>query len=873
VVNEEQAGVATGDWARGELGSVVLASIRDAVCVTDAEGRITLWNPGAASLFALPAERARGRRAMGFVRRARVTGSAALLQAVEAGEAWTGDVVLPGLNGDRIVDVVTYPVHKGVPAAARVYICWDVTRARQTAHADAHLAAVVEQAGDAILTVDRSCRVLTWNRGAERLAGVPAAQAIGAPCPFACDDECRRLLHEPAFIEGTAVTLPDSWLTAADGSMIPVSLAASPIRDADGVIRRLSIIARDERPRRDADREIRFRDAILENTDDAVIATDQDRRITFWSRGAERLFGVLASDALGRPADEVMNTRHHGIVSAEAEQRLVRGEAVRTDAEFGRPDGSTFVGEVTVNLAQMADGGRVHLAMIRDVTDVRRAAVDSARLAAIVESAADIIYAVGQGGRITSWNPGAERVLGYDAARIVGRTIAAIVAPDSLPEAMALREAVLGGAQSASGELVYAAQDGTRIPVWVGLAPIRDATGVVAVSTIAHDLRGRLVAEDQLRQAQKLDAVSRLAAGIAHDFSNLVTAINGYATLLLGDVRDDPAATTNVRQILQAAGRAGDLTRSLVALSGDQRREPEDVDLDRLLNGLVETLRRALPERVALVADAASGARVRVDPTDLEVALLNLVRNAGEAMAGGGQVVVATRGTTLDPAFAAGHRGVTPGLHAELVVRDTGPGIAPEVLDRLFEPRFTTKEPGTGAGMGLATVRASVERAGGTIWVDPGNGIGATFRIYLPVIPGTDVTAPPIQPSAHAGGGAGRILVVEDDTQVRALATTILSRAGYQPTAKGDPRRALEVDPASIDLLLTDVVMPDLDGPSLAVALRGRRPDLPVVFMTGFTERVEQDLAALSGQPLLTKPFGPTELLEAVRAALDAPAG
>jgi two-component system, cell cycle sensor histidine kinase and response regulator CckA len=858
--------------ARHDVGSLVLASIRDAVAVTDADGRITLWNRGAESLFGLDADRVLGREVLDLLSIHDVPGAAPLMAAVEAGAYWTGDLVMLGSEGDRIIDVVTYPIADAQPDAARVYICWDVTLERQTAHADAHLAAVVEQAEDAILTVDRDWVVLSWNRGAERLLGIPAEAAIGKVVPFVATDDVRDDLRHQVLDLGEAVQLREERLRAADGTEIPVSLTATPVREADGQVRRLSIIARDERPRVEAEREIRLRDAILDNTDDAVLTIDDARHVTFWSRGAERLFGVSASAALGALAEEVMSPRPLDPAVKGAWKRLARGEVIRTDFEFRRADGSMFIGEVTANKVHaMQDGAQNYLAIVRDATEQRRAARDSARLAAIVESAADIIFSADERMVIRSWNPGAERALGYRAAEIVGRTIATIVAPDRLPEAMIQRDTILRGAPSVAGELTYIARDGTRIPVWVSHAPVVEGTSVVAVSTIAQDLRGRKSAEEQLRQAQKLEAVGRLAAGIAHDFSNLLTAVTGYATLLLADLGADDPAAGNARQILQAAERAGDLTRSLLALSSGRSREPKVLEVDELVAGLEETLRRLLPDGVELRITTGSGIRINVDPTDLELALVNLVTNAGEATPKGGHVDLLTRGTALDEAFAATHLGVQPGPHVEVVVRDTGRGLSAEARARLFEPLFTTKAPGPGAGMGLATVHASVERAGGTVWVDPAGPSGTTFRIYLPAVPGTTGVLAPARAVRHAPrGGTERILIVEDDTQVRALATTILARAGYVLTVKGDPRRALEVDTGSVDLLLTDVIMPHLDGPSLAAEMLGRRPDLQVLFMSGFTDgNGARDLARLSSHPLLTKPFGPVELLEAVRAALD----
>ena len=735
------------------------------------------------------------------------------------------------------------------------------------------LAAVVAQAAEAIFTVDASCTVLTWNAGAERLLGIPAGEAIGHRGPLAVSDEERAELRERGFLLGEAITLPDARFLGADGHEIPVSVSATPIRGADGGVEALSVIARDERPRIEADRELRFREAVLGAVDDAVLVTDADGWVVFWSAGAERMTGIPADEAVGRQIAEVMPYRTVNTSRAELAHRLMRGLPVRDDLEITRRDGRLMIGDLTSSEVTGPDGRSLRLGVIRDVTQAREAARDLSRLAAIVGAANEIIFSMDADAVVRSWNPGAERVLGYEAAAIIGRTIAALVEPAQLPAVLGMHERVTRGGEGAvTGDLVMLARDASQVPVGITVSPIREATGKVGgVAVIAQDQRRRQAVEGQLRQAKKLEALGRLTSGIGHDFNNLLTAVTGYGSLLLADLPETSAAAADARQILQAADRAAELTRSLLALSSDERFEARLVQLETLVTSLEPSLGGMLPAGVRLWVDAAAPAHVMADPTELELALVNLVINAGEAMPSGGRVELTVRPVLLDDAFAANHLGVTAGPHAELVVKDNGPGLPPHVQEHIFEPYTTTKEGETGAGLGLATVHAYVERAGGTIWFTTSPGRGTEFRILLPLVAGApQPVAPPTRRTAQ--GGTERILIVEDDTQVRALASTILGRAGYQLTARGDPRQALDVDPGSFDLLLSDVLMPNMNGPQLAEALRERRPDLPVLFMSGFSDRTDvDDVARHSSQPLLAKPFGPAELLAAVRRALDAP--
>ena len=850
----------------------ILAAIADAVVVTDADARVTFWNAGAERIFRIPAGGAIGRSMTVMFPDDRASGHEPLRDAVSRSEIWEGDVRLADPDGSiRVLEVVSYPFHEDEPRPARVSLVWDVTPQREATDAAARLAALVDQAEDAIYTVDGDGTVLTWNAGAEHLTGIPASEAIGAPGPLAADPETRAEIRRLVVDEGATFSFSDAELRTAGDGRVPVSVSLSPVRGPDGQVSAILAIARDERPRVEADRQLRFRDAILAAVDDAVIATDHDERLVYWSPGAERMFGIAAADAIGRGTAEVAPFRLIGSTAAEAQAALAAGRPLRIDAEYTRGDGSTFIGETHASLMTGPGGTLVGLGVIRDVTAVRRAASDSARLAAIVEGAGDIIVGTALDGMVQTWNPAAERALGYSAAEMAGRTIATYIVPADLPKAFELRERVIvGGEPSAAAEFTYVTKAGDTFPAWVVIAPVRGPEGeITGISAIGHDLRERKNLEEQLRQAQKLEAVGRLAGGIAHDFNNLLTAISGYASLLLAEVPEGGPAAADVGAILDAADRAGELTRSLLSFSRGKPREPRLVALDGVVAGVGPMLHRLLPEAVEVVLDARSDTTLLVDPTELELALVNLAVNGADAMPGGGRLEIRARSIEVDRAFADAHLGVTPGRHAELLVRDSGAGIPAEVRAHLFEPYFTTKGDRGGTGLGLSTVHAFVEQAGGTIWVDSEPGRGTVFRILVPETAGTPEPARTAR-ARRAPGGSERVAIVEDDPTVRALATTILSRAGYRLTVKADPREAASLDPASLDLLLTDVVMPHLDGPGLTARLRAIRPDLPVLFMSGYTDRTDaSDMSPLTSQPLLAKPFGPVELLAAVRRALD----
>ena len=705
------------------------------------------------------------------------------------------------------------------------------------------------------------------------MTGYPAEAFIEDPWLYRhiFDADARRDLWD--VLDARAADLPGRLelpIHRADGTpgWVEVTLAAH--LDAAGEVDAVDGVVRDVTERVAAGRRAVFEAGILAAIADAVVVTDTAERITFWNAGAERLFGIPGATAIGGSLELMFppgrSMGHEALALAMATTSSWEG-----DVRLERPDGSVVILEVVSYPFGRDDPNGSRVSLVWDVTEVRAAADDSARLAALVEGAGDIMIGTDPDAVVRSWNPAAERVLRYRADEVIGRSIASFVDPVQLPQALELRDRLtLHGAPSAAAELRFITREGAAIPVWVVIAPIRDADGAITgISAICHDLRERKALEDQLRQAQKLEAVGRLAGGIAHDFNNLLTAVSGYASLLLSEVEPGGVAAGDVAHILDAADRAADLTRSLLAFSRGTPREPRVVALDGLVTGVDPMLRRLLPEAVELVIDARSAVSLLVDRTELELALVNLAVNGADAMPQGGRLEILARRVDLDEAFAGTHLGVRAGRHGELVVRDTGTGMSDDTRSRIFEPFFTTKNERGGTGLGLSAVHAFVERAGGTIWVDSEVDRGTTVRILIPV-----ADAVPASPGRRrhrpASGGSERIVLVEDDTAVRALATTVLRRAGYALTVQADPREALGLDPATFDLLLTDVVMPHLDGPALATRFKAARPDLPVLFMSGYTEGSgPEDLAALSAQPVLAKPFGPAELLEAVRRALE----
>jgi two-component system, cell cycle sensor histidine kinase and response regulator CckA len=389
----------------------------------------------------------------------------------------------------------------------------------------------------------------------------------------------------------------------------------------------------------------------------------------------------------------------------------------------------------------------------------------------------------------------------------------------------------------------------------------------------AEEERTRL--ETQLRQAQKMEAIGQLAGGIAHDFNNLLQVINGYSELALADLEDDHAARGPVVEIAKAGNRAANLVAKLLTFSRRQVLSPEALELNETVTALLHMLERVLGERIEITfLPAADLPLIAADRGMVEQVLMNLCVNARDAMPHGGRLTIGTSDAVITREFADRHAWATPGRYAQLSVTDSGAGMDARTLERVFEPFFSTKPPGSGTGLGLATVYGIVKQHRGIIRAYSEPGKGSVFQVYFPVT-SRRATVSPDLPVDLVAGGSETILLAEDDVGVRELAQQILEKAGYRVLVTANGREAVSLfarQAADIDLLLLDIVMPDLGGVEAAGLIRRIRPDVPTVLASGYDESaVRAEITAAEGFVLLRKPFGRVELLRAIRQAIESP--
>ncbi len=621
----------------------------------------------------------------------------------------------------------------------------DISDRRRTEDALRRLASIVACSDDAIIGKTTEGIITSWNAGAERMYGYSSKEAIGKSesmlVPLDRPDEIPAVLER--LKRNEIVDHFETVRVRKNGQEFHIEITASPIRDAMERIVGASTIGRDISVRKEAERyvvqmEARYR-GLLEAAPDAMVIVNQAGEIVLLNLQAEKQFGYRRDELLGQ---KVKNIISEGF----AERLIADGTRSAADAlaqQIGtgielygrRRDGTDFPIEIMLSPLDGVDGILV-TAAIRDITERKRREDDLSRLAAVVQSSHDAIISLSVEGIILTWNRGAERIFGYSAKEAMGQSILFLSPPDQPVETLELLERVERADTVKNFEAIRLKKDGTNIHVALTLSPIRDSDGqVVGVSSVARDITESKRMEEMLLQAQKMEAVGKLAGGVAHDFNNLLGVILGYTDLLLERLGPVDRQRKDIEEIQRAGERAALLTRQLLAFSRKQVLQPKVLDLNEVVAGAQSLLQRLIGEDIELLVllNPALG-RVRADPGQLEQIIMNLAVNARDAMPTGGKLIIETSNIELDEKYAAQHVSTVAGPHVMLAVTDTGCGMDAKTKAHIFEPFFTTKEFGKGTGLGLATVYGIVKQSGGSVWVYSEPGIGTTFKIYLPCV-------------------------------------------------------------------------------------------------------------------------------------------
>jgi PAS domain S-box-containing protein len=615
---------------------------------------------------------------------------------------------------------------------------------------------------------------------------------------------------------------------------------------------------------------------------------DREGRIVRFNPACEQLTGYTAHEVTGRRYDFLLPPEDAEIVRDRFE-RVFAGDFPNS----GENMWLTKDGERRViswwNTALADDDGAVDLVVSSgiDITERKRAEDElrrqEERYRTLVEQLPLVIY-VDRLDEVSSnvyTSPQVASILGYDSAEWQDNPnlFVELLHPDDRERVLAEHARVRDGGQRLETEYRLVARDGRAVWFRDGGIVLRGESGeprylqgyLLDITKEKDSAEERARLEEQLRQSQRMEAVGRLAGGIAHDFNNLLTAIQGYGDLALARLAEEDDLRHELDEIRRAADRAAQLTRQLLAFGRRQMLQPVVLDLNAIVSDMESMLRRLIGEDVELVTvlEPTLGT-VRADPSQLQQVLMNLVVNARDAMPRGGRLTVETWNAEITHGAMRERVALQPGDYAILSVSDTGSGMAPDVRERIFEPFFTTKEAGDGSGLGLATVYGIVKQSGGYIWVDSAPGAGTSFRIYLPMDGGA-VEVPVERAEPAPSRGDETVLLAEDEESVRTMVRRVLEEQGYTVLAAASGREALDLahgHTGVIDLVLTDVVMPGMDGGELVEAVRRLRPKVRSICMSGYAEGAVRP-ETLGETTFLQKPFSPSALTRIVRQVLE----
>ncbi|OGV74990.1 MAG: hypothetical protein A3K19_12095 [Lentisphaerae bacterium RIFOXYB12_FULL_65_16] len=622
--------------------------------------------------------------------------------------------------------------------------------------------------------------------------------------------------------------------------------------------------------------EVRYRRLFEDAQDGMALAEAETGRLADCNRALCRMVEREQAELVGQfqsvlhPPQE--NTQ--GGVSSTFRQHQTDARKVLESRLLSR-SGKLLPVEIMASRVQM-NGRDYMLGIFRDITERRRVEESHARLATAVEQAAETIMITDTDGTILYVNPAFDKTSGYTREEAIGQNPRFLKSDKQNAEFYRRLWAALVAGEVWSGRMINKRKDGTLYEEDASISPMRDAAGtIVSYVAVKRDVTREVQLETQLHQAQKMEAVGRLAGGVAHDFNNLLMGIMGYAELCRGRIDPGHPIREWLDEITRDAERSADITRQLLAFARKQTIAPKILDLNDAVAGMLKLLRRLIGEDINLAWLPGTDLRpVRLDPSQVDQVLANLCVNARDAIAGVGKITLETGNTTLDAEYCARHADAIPGAYVFLSVSDDGCGMDRETMAQIFEPFFTTKGLGKGTGLGLATVYGIVKQNSGFIYVYSEPGQGTTFRIHLPQVAAGAVAATATSKAAVPRGRGETILLVEDEKSLRVTCGLFLEALDYKVLLAETPGEALKMvdrHPGDIHLLLTDVVMPGMDGRQLSKRISAVKPGVKVLFMSGYTADVIAQRGVLEqNTAFIGKPFKRDDLARKVRDVLEA---
>lgn len=878
---------------------VTLESIGDAVIVTDLVGQVTILNPIAELLTGWKAEEAIGKPLSAIFRiinhDTRQVVENPGLRALKEGRiiGLANHTILVSRDGtERMIDDSAAPIRASTGAVRGVVLVFrDVTERYVAEKALARkrllLRTLIDSLPDAIWTKDADGRFAISNPRHNKLVGRESESEVVGKTGFdfhpkdlaqEYHDDDLRVLHK-----GETIFNKEELVRDPSGREWWHLVIKAPLRDRDGKITGLVGISRNIQERKEAELALRISErrhrAFYEVTTAGVVEVTVDACIIRANAAFCRMLGYSQEEIAGMPVIDLLFPEDRDDIRNQY-KRFVSEEVPTFEAErrYRCKNGATIWARVSAVLVH-SDSGTPNwvCAVVIDLTARKQAEeflrASEERFRLLVEGVKDYaVFMTDSEGKVVTWNSGAERVFGYPSAQVEGQQVSLFYSPNEISAGKPQQDLDRATVDSFETEGWRLRADGKQFWADTAITALRDERNQLRGFTmIVRDMTDRRRLEDQFRQAQKMEAVGRLAGGVAHDFNNLLTVINGYSELLLSSLTHEDDRWEEVNAIREAGERAAGLTAQLLAFSRKAIVEPKVLDLNDVVIQSERLLRRLIGEDIILTTTLAPNLRrVKADASQMEQIVLNLAVNARDAMPRGGKLTIETQEIDLQ-GNSTSYPGLQPGRYIQLAVSDTGTGMTEEVKSQIFEPFFTTKEAGHGTGLGLAMVYGAVKTHRGHISVYSEVGVGTTFKILLPATEGDFI--PKSGEVRIAPRGTETVMLVEDADAVRELARLTLQMYGYtvlHARSGAEGIRTVEAHSGPIHLLVTDVVMPGMSGREVAEALRQRYPGLKVLYASGYTDdAVVRHGIVEATDAFLQKPFTPLTLARKVRSVLD----